>query len=305
MTARQVARGIYGNAYVLLPAAALGWAGNSVVGRAVSGRVPPLGLSFWRWLLALAVIAPWGWPRVRADAAELRRGGRVVVALSCTGVAAFGTFLYLGLRTTTAINSAILQSIIPLLILLIAYASFGDRPGVPAMAGLALSLAGVLVVVTRGHPFDVAGTDFVTGDLWICLGVACYAVYSVVLRVRPKVHPLSLLTVTFALGTAVLLPAYAVEALTGPPMHLDAATLGAIGFTAAFPSLLSYFCFNRGVELVGAARAGQFIHLVPVFAVALAVVFLDERPAAFQAAGAAFVAVGIAVSGLPSESVTQ
>ena len=287
---------MYGNAYILLPAAALGWAGNSVVGRAVHGRVPPIGLSFWRWLLALAIIAPVGVPRVRADAAELLRGWRVVVVLSLTGVAAFGTFLYLGLRTTTAINSAILQSIIPLLILLIGYAGFGDRPGVPALAGLALSLAGVLVVVTRGHPFALADTDLVPGDLWICVGIVCYSAYSVALRVRPAVHPLSLLTVTFALGTAALAPAYVVEAATGPAMPLDATGLGAVAFTGLFPSLASYFCYNRGVELVGPARAGQFIHLVPVFAVLLAVLFLDERPAAFQAVGAAFVAAGIAVS---------
>ncbi len=297
---RGAAGAIYGSAYVLLPAAALSWAGNSVVGRAVHGRVPPLGLSFWRWLLALAIIAPFGWPHVRADAAELRRGWKVVLTLSATGVAAFGTFLYLGLRTTTAINSAILQSIIPLLILAIAFACFRERPSGVAVAGLAVSLAGVLVVVTRGHPFDLLHAQLVTGDLWICVGVVCYAAYSVALRERPAVHPLSLLTVTFALGTVILAPAYLVETLTGTSMPVNATALSAIGFTAVFPSLVAYFCFNRGVELVGSARAGQIIHLVPVFAVVLAVLFLDERPAAFQAVGGALVAAGIAISSVRS-----
>lgn len=298
MTSRQVRNGLYGNAYVLLPAAALGWAGNSVVGRAVAGHLPPIGLSFWRWVLALAIIAPVGWPRVRADAAELRRGARVVLVLALTGVAAFGTFLYLGLRTTTAINSAILQSIIPVLILLIAFACHRERPGAAGVVGLVLSLFGVLVVVTRGHPLDVAGTDLVTGDLWIGVGVVLYAVYSYALGSRPAVHPLSLLTVTFALAVVILAPAYVAEALAGPPMPVDAEALAAVAYTAVFPSLVAYFCFNRGVELVGAARAAQFIHLVPVFTVVLAVLFLDERPAVFQAVGGVLVAVGIGVSAL-------
>jgi drug/metabolite transporter (DMT)-like permease len=128
--------------------------------------------------------------------------------------------------------------------------------------------------------------------------VLLYAAYSVALRSRPPVHPLSLLAATFAVGLVALTPLYALELLTGPSMPVDGAALAAVGYTALFPSLLSYFCFNRGVELVGAARAGQFIHLVPVFAVVLAVVFLDERPAAFQAVGGALVAGGIVVSGL-------
>jgi drug/metabolite transporter (DMT)-like permease len=293
---RSAVAGVYGSAYVLLPAAALSWAGNSVVGRTVHGRVPPIGLSFWRWLLALAIIAPIGWPRVRADAAELRRGWRIVLVLALSGVAAFGTFLYLGLRTTTAINSAILQSIIPLLILVFAFVCFRERPTARGVAGLALSLVGVLVVVTRGHPFDLLDTRLVTGDLWVLLGVVGYAGYSAALRVRPAVHPLSLLTVTFAIATAVLAPAYLVETLTGPHMPLTATAFWAVAYTAVFPSLVAYFCFNRGVELVGPARAGQFIHLVPVFAVLLAVLFLDERLAAFQAAGGALVAAGIVVS---------
>lgn len=297
MTFRQFGDRVYGSPYVLLPAAALGWAGNSVVGRAVHDRVPPIGLSFWRWVLALAIIAPMGWPRLRADAAELRRGWRVVVVLALSGVAAFGTFLYLGLRTTTAINSAILQSAIPLLILGIAFACYGERPGAAGVAGLGLSLVGVLVVVTRGHPFSLGDADLVSGDLWIAVGVVLYAVYSVALRERPTVHPLSLLTVTFALAVVVLAPLYVVETLTGPAMPVDGVSFAAVGFTALFPSLLAYFCFNRGVELVGSARAGQFIHLVPVFTVVLALVFLDERPAAFQAVGAALVAAGIVVSG--------
>jgi drug/metabolite transporter (DMT)-like permease len=112
-TAMNLASRLWRAAPVLLCLTMLFWAGNSIAGRALAGVVPPMSLSFWRWVLAAALITPFAWPHLRADFAVLRRHWGMVVLLSATGVASFGALLYLGLETTTALNSLLMQAAIP------------------------------------------------------------------------------------------------------------------------------------------------------------------------------------------------
>jgi drug/metabolite transporter (DMT)-like permease len=289
---------IYRQPLILLPVTALAWSGNFVVGRLVHGSVPPIGLAFWRWLIALAIIAPFGWRHVQRDLPELVRNWRIVLALSISGVAVFNTLVYIGLRTTTAINALLLQSVMPIMIFVFAFLLFRQAPRLVQVAGLALSLAGVAVVLTDGHPAALLATPVDSGELWVLVAVVSYALYSALLHRRPAVHPLSLLLATFLVGAVALLPAYLTESLSGTPIRWSGETLLAIGYVGVFPSVIAYFCFNRGVELVGAARAGQFIHLMPVFGAVLSFVFLGERLQTFQGIGAVLIGTGIGVAAI-------
>lgn len=282
---------------LLLVVAMLAWSGNFVLGRGVSAAVPPVALAFWRWAGALALVIGFAWPHLRRDLPVLRAHRRDLLWLSALGVAAFNTLVYIGLGTTTAINGLLLQSTMPLVILLCSFALFGERVGRVQLAALALSLAGVLVIVGRGSPGALLELSLTPGDGWIFLAVVCYALYSVLLRRRPAVHPLSFIAATFALGTAMLLPVYAWEHLLVEPLRLTPVSLAAIGYVAVIPSLLAYLCFNRAVELIGANRAGQFLHLMPVFGSLLAAVFLGEVLQGYHLWGIALIGAGIGLAG--------
>lgn len=282
----------YHNAPLLLCLAVLGWSGNFIVGRLVGAGVPPVGLAFLRWVIAFTLIAPWSIPRMRRDAAALRAGWRVVLILAITGVAIFNTFVYRGLHTTTAVNGLILQSICPVLIIVFAFLAHREPPHLAQLAGLAISLAGVWLVVTRGQPFG-AGLRVAPGDGWIFAAVVSYAVYSVALRSKPAVHPLSLLGATFGLGALALAPFFVAEVASGYTIPATPGAFWAVAYVGVVPSIVSYFCFNRGVELAGAARAGQYIHLMPVFGAALAFVVVHESLQPFHVVGAAVIAAGI------------
>ncbi|GAK53968.1 hypothetical protein U14_05245 [Candidatus Moduliflexus flocculans] len=134
------------------------------------------------------------------------------------------------------------------------------------------------------------------GDLLIFIAVVGYAVYSVLLQKRPAIHPLSLLSVTFIMGTCMLFPFYCWEHLAWQPMPLNRITFFAVGYVAIFPSIIAYFCFNRGVELIGANRAGLFIHLMPVFGSLLAMIFLGETFRLFHGIGIALILTGIGLA---------
>lgn len=293
-------RRLYGSAPLLLCLAVLGWSGNFVVGRLVGGTVPPTQLAFLRWFGASLVIVPFAWRQVRADAAELRRRWVSVVVLSVTGVAIFNSFVYHGLTTTTVVNGVLLQSVCPVLIVALTFLAHREAPHAAQLVGLVVSLVGVWLVVSRGQVFGGAGWSASVGDAWILAAVASYAVYTVALRTKPAVHPLSLLAVTFVIGALCIAPFAVVELVGGHPMPRTAGAAAAVCYVALIPSIVSYFCFNRGVELAGGARAGQFIHLMPVFGAAMAYVFVGERLAWYHLVGAAVIACGIWLAGRQS-----
>jgi drug/metabolite transporter (DMT)-like permease len=206
--------------------------------------------------------------------------------------------LYWSLQHTTAINATLMQSSGPLLIGLVSWALFRDPLTRVQLAGIVVSLAGVAVIVTGGDLSRLLGMSLNIGDVVIVAAMAAYAVYSTLLRKRPAIAPLSLITITIGIGSAMLLPLTIAEYLSGK--HFATLGLGgfaAIGYVAIFPSILSYVCFNRGVELIGANRAGPFFHLIPLFGVILAFVFLGERPALYHFLGAVLILGGVALAG--------
>lgn len=286
--------------WLLLVLATLFWAGNFVVGRAVGGRVPPVALSFWRWAVALAVILPLARADLRAQARALRRAWPVVVPLGILGVGTFNTMVYLGLRETTATNAVLLNSACPVLIVALSVASGGGRPAARQLLGIAVSLAGVVVIVSRGAPASLLSLSVNAGDLWVLGAVASWAIYTVLLGRRPAgVDPLALLAALVAVGLAWIAPFYAWELAAGERFELDAAALGAIAYVGLFPSVASFVFWNQAVAEIGPSRAGVFIHLLPAFGALLAIALLGESFRAFHLAGIALILAGVALAGSP------
>ncbi len=181
----------------------------------------------------------------------------------------------------------------PVLIVFMSYLLFGEKLTGRQTIGVALSLVGALVIIIQGNPGILLSLSLNQGDLLIFMAVMCYAGYSVMLRKRPSIHPLSFLVVTFVIGSLILLPGYLWETITVRAIPFNRSTFLAVGYVAIFPSIVSYFCFNRGVELVGANRAGLFMYLMPVFGSLLAIAFLGESLRWFHGAGVILIAAGI------------
>jgi drug/metabolite transporter (DMT)-like permease len=284
---------LWGSAWTLLALANLFWAGNLVIGRAVAGRVPPITLAYWRWTGAFVLAFGFAWPQLRRDWPELRRRWRAMVLLAATGIASYNTMCYIGLQDTTALNALLLQSTMPVVILLWAFALFGERPSLWQASGVVVSFLGVAAIAGRGSLDTLLHLSINVGDLWILVAVAIYASFPPLLRTRPDVHPLSFLVAAMGIGSLLMLPFYVWEATTGPGITGGWPSYAAMAYTAVLPSFVSYLFFNRAVELIGAGRAGQSAHLMPVFGAALAVAFLGERFRGYHWLGIALIAAGI------------
>lgn len=276
---------------MLLPG--LFWAGNAIVARSIADEIPPVALAFWRWTVAGLLIAPLAWPHLRRDMPLMLRSWPIMLVLTAFGISIFNTFLYIGAHTTTAVNIVMLQTAMPIVVVVATFLIFRDTLTGRQAAGIVASFLGTLTLISHGDPAMLLGLDFERGDLWMLAAVVSYAVYTALLRLRPRVHGLSFAFATFALGAALLLPFYLAETSWDRPMPLSLHAVAAIGYVAVFASILAYLAFNRTVELLGANTAGLVVHLVPVFGTILAVLLLGETVHLYNIAGIALIALGL------------
>ena len=281
--------------YVLLTAAPLCWAGNIVLARGVINMIPPVSFAFWRWTAALVILLPFTWNYVRRDWHRAMRSWKMMALLSVLGISSFNTLLYTAVHTTTAINGSLIQSAMPAVIILTTLGLYREKVLKAELFGVAVCIAGACVIVLRGQWHTLLNLTFVQGDLLMVLAVVLYAFYSVLLRRRPGIHPLSFLTMTFGWGALGLLPVYLWEFSRQGAFEINTDVLMSVLYVAVFPSIVAYFCWNRGVELIGPNRAGLFINFIPLFASILAIVLLGEALRAFHILGMLMIFGGMVV----------
>ena len=287
---------LFDQARLLLSLTSLFWAANTVLGRFVAGHVPPITLAFIRWAGAAAILLPFAARHLARDWPVIRKQAGTMALLSFTGFSVYNTLAYWGLQYTTAINGLLLQSVAPLFVAMWTFVLFGDRLTLRQACGICVSLSGVLVIVCHGSLAVLLGTHFNRGDVGFVVALLVYGFYAAYLRKRPPIHPFSFLTAAMGTGAVFLIPAVVWEIAGGRVVVLDTESVVSFAFVCLFPSLLGYLFLNRGIELIGANRAAPFIHLVPVFGSALAILLLGERFELFHAVGYGLVFAGITVA---------
>jgi drug/metabolite transporter (DMT)-like permease len=279
--------------YLLLAIAPLCWAGNIVLARGVIHIIAPVGFAFWRWTLASLFLLPFSWQHARKDWPLFIRHWKIMLFLSLTGISGFNTLLYIAVHTTTAINGSLIQTTMPAVIILVSLIAFKETITRLQSLGVGLSILGACLVVLRGRFITILDLSFVEGDLLLLVAVFLYALYSAFLRRRPEIHPLSFLVYTFCVGALGLLPLYLWELTDNQAFELNIKVISSVLYVATFPSIVAFFCWNRGVELIGANRAGLFINLVPVFASIMAIIWLGESLRAFHIVGMILIFAGM------------
>lgn len=294
---RRLAEYTFNNAYLLLSAMALFWAGNQVLGRAVAGHIPPVAFAFLRWSLATVFVLPFAMPYLRRDWPVVRETWPMLAFLGVTGGGAFNTLQYIGLNYTTALNSLILNSTGPILIAIACVLIFKDRLTTPQIVGTLISMAGVLVIVSRGEPETLLTLSLNRGDLIILFAMAITAVYTAYLRLRPAIHWITFLFCMFLASGLFNLPIVLVEMFVfGKFVQPTLFTILALAYVSIFPSILAYLCFTRGVELIGGVRAGIFMHLIPLFGALMAIMLLGEPLGMYHVVGFILIIAGVALT---------
>lgn len=276
-----------------LAAATLFWSGNFIAGRALRDDIDPALLNLLRWAISLLLFLPFVGGRLHRHLPVVRREWPLILGLGTTGIAAFHLLVYLALQHTTAINALLMVSLAPAVILAGAGLTGAGRPSPLQWVGTAVSLVGAGVLITRADPDVIFALALNPGDLWMLLAVLVWAAYSLLLRRRPPDLPQDVaLAASIVPALLMMLPLVAVMTPAAPPAF-SLGTLAVLGYIAVFASLLAFLLWSYGVDIIGPARAGQFVHLMPVFGTVLAIVLLGERLVAAQLIGAVIVFAGI------------
>jgi drug/metabolite transporter (DMT)-like permease len=282
------------------------WAGNAVVGRLAVGTVPPVALNFTRWLLAFMLLWPLG-RRALADREVLAERWPHLALLGLLGMGSYNALQYLALHSSTPLNVTLIAASMPAWMLGFGVLLHREHPSGRELGGAALSLAGVVLVVTRGDPARVADLQFATGDLLMLLAIVSWALYSWLLA-RPPAHMRAphrpdwdwagFLLVQIAFGLAWSGAAAGVEALIADDArwHWTPWVPAILLYVAIGPSLVAYRCWGLGVSTVGPAVAAFFGNLTPVFAGVLSTALLGEAPRWYHGAAFALIVGGIWLS---------
>ncbi|MES9935363.1 MAG: DMT family transporter [Sedimenticola sp.] len=279
---------------LLLALTTLFWAGNAVVGKVAVGLISGIELSFWRWVIALVLLTPFAYKAVMKDLAYYRRHWLMMLLLGFLSVSVYNTFQYLALQWTSVINVGVVTATMPLMVFTLTWLAGQERASGYQRLGLLLALFGVLLVITRGDLGVLLGLALNPGDLLMLLAVFSFALYSVLIKPLPDdLNRLGLLWVLVFLGVVGILPFYLWDISRHALLTLNLDTGLILLYVGIFPSILSYFFWNRAIALGGANLAGMFCNLIPVYAMVFAVLLLDEKVTAFQLMGMLGIFAGI------------
>ena len=287
-------------AAIFLCFASLFWSGNFIIGRlsSVEDLVSPLSLAFYRWVIAFVILTPFCLKKALNDLPLLKKQPGMIFLIVLTGPTLFNTLTYLGLTATTVINSLLVISTTPMLIILLNKFIYKHQTNLFQMLGVIISLIGVSYVITKGNYQNIFDSKFYSGDLFILLAVVSWALYSIFLKKNETgVSGFSFLYLSFVFTVILLSPVFLYDIIIlNNFINFDQKTLLVIGYTGTFPRILSYICWNTGVALIGPNKSGPFLHLMPIFGGILAYLVFQETLQSYHYAGILSVIIGIMIA---------
>ena len=285
-------------AFILLVASSLFWSGNFFTGKVASlYNLTPFKLSFLRWSLAFLLLLPFTYRKIIEDFDKYKKNFIFLIITSILGVTIFNSFTYLSLETSMVINSSIMASITPLLIIFFSWIIYKTPTYFMQFFGIILSIIGVLLIISKADINNLLSLTFTKGDLWMLGAVFAWGLYSVLLKkIDSSLSQMATLEVMIFIGLIFIFPFYLLEAQNNSYLPKDSNEILMISYVAIFASITSFFAWNKGFSILGANKASLFLHLIPVFSSIWAIMFLGEKFSFFHLIGTIFIILGIVLS---------
>ena len=248
-------------------------------------------------MLAFLILLPFTIKDIFKNFYIYKKNLKLMILLSLLGVAIFNSFTYISLQTTLVINSSLMTSITPVLIVGFSWLIFKTKTTYLQFLGIFLSVFGAFFIVLKGSIYNLFNLYFVPGDIWMFIAVFSWGLYSVLLKkIDSNLNQLSVLEVMIVIGLIFIFPFYFFESLTYGFIPNKKIDYYMILYVSIFAGIISFFCWNKGVSIIGANRASLFLHLIPIFSSVWAIIFLKEIFSFYHLFGALFIILGIILS---------
>ena len=285
-------------AYLFLILATIFWSGNFIVGKAASiFEIPPFSLNFYRWLFAGLILLPFTFKELILKKNYIFENLSFFIILGITSITIFNSIVYYSLHYTQVISGVLMISTIPVWIIFISSILKIEKTNIFQIIGVGLSLLGVIFIITKADLNLIKNLDFNKGDLTMVVAMFSWAIYSALLKKKTyEISQITLLQVVIITGLIFLIPIYIIEMNLGNVIKLDKPFLLTLTYVVLFPGLASFFFWIKGIALIGANRAGAFLHLMPIFGAIMAMVIFKEKFMFYDILGAIFIISGITLS---------
>ena len=285
-------------AYLILILTTIFWSGNFIVGKAASTfQIPPFSLNFYRWVFAGLILFPFTYKEILNKKKYILENIGFFIILGITSITIFNSIVYYSLYYTQVISGILMISTIPVWIIFISSILNIEKTNIFQIIGVIFSLTGVIFIITKADLNLIKNLDFNKGDLSMVVAMFSWAVYSALLKSKKyEISQFALLQVVIITGLIFLIPIYFIEMYLGHLIVLGKPFILTLTYVVLFPGLAAFFFWIKGISLIGANRAGIFLHLMPIFGAAMAMIIFDEKFMYYHIFGAIFIVAGIALS---------
>ena len=285
-------------AYIFLLLTVTFWAGNFVVGKFASFyNVPPFSLNFYRWLFAWLILMPFTISEIINKREYIISNYKIFLVLGITSITIFNSIVYYSLNFTQVISGVLMISTIPVMIMFFSSILKIEKTNLFQIIGVILSIAGVIIIITKANFEILKSLNFNKGDITMVLAMFSWALYSTLLkRQKYELSQISLLQVVISFGLIFLIPIYFIEYQIGFRINIDTPFILILSYVVLFPGLASFILWIKGIALIGANRSGVFLHLMPIISALMAMIIFEEKFMFYHILGACFIISGILLS---------
>ena len=285
-------------AYSLLVFAAFCWSGNFIVGKyAYLFEVPPLTLNFLRWVSVWLILIPFTYNEIYKNLNYIKKNWIVISFMGIITISTFNSVVYLALTYTQVINAVLVLAAIPAVTIIISSLMKVDKTNIFQLVGLFLSIIGIGAIISNADLNKIFSLNFNKGDLWMLVCVLSWSLYSTLLKKHNfKFSQFTLIQLMVSVGIIFLIPQFFYEKSIGLDVNFNKAFFLILFYVVIFPALAAYYCWQKGVEIVGPNRATMFIQLMPLLSALLAIIIFKEKLELYHFIGASFILTGIYLS---------
>jgi len=285
---------------VLAVAATIIWSGNFIIARGIINDIPPVSLSFFRWLTAVIILLPIAWRHIKPSWIIVKQNNSYFIWTALMGVSLFNTFVYIAGHTSTAINLALIGTTSsPIISVILAHYFLKEHITWRRVVSISICLAGILFLLSKGNLLNLLQLKITAGDAWVLLAAFCFAVYNILTRKKPKeISALGFLFFVFLIGTIMLFPAYVIETVSSKAIIWSWKSASAILYLGLGTSVISFLFWNRSIKEMGAGRTALFGNLIPIFSSIEAVILLGEKITMIHIISFVLIAVGLLIDNI-------
>jgi len=254
------------------------WSGNFIIARGVHDAIPPVTLSFLRWLTAFSVIAPFSFKYFCKDFTAIKQNYKYILLTSFLGITLFNTLIYIAGHSTEAINLSLIAITTPVFILIFSRIFFKEKIHFLNITGIALTLSGIIMLICRGSLKVLLNISFSAGDFWMLSAAVTFSLYSLLIRKKPEgIGTMSFLFATFGSGLIMLVPFFIYEISYNNTASFNTKVIISILYAGIFASIGGFMLWNKAVALIGASKSGIIYYSLPLFSTLWAILILGEK----------------------------